>query len=293
MAFVSDAEQHKVNLVFDLGFHKGEDTGYYLAMGRRVVALEANKELVDQGKIRFAKAVADGRLVLIHAAVVGDHQSRRFKQLAFYPHPQRSEWGSVDLRWVRRNKEAHGLPHGEPLLVSTMSLPQLVQIYGCPSFLKIDIEGADEDVLSDLSMLTILPPTVSWETGKESLRAVLRQHSSLARLGYGKFRVVQQAFIECCAPVLSVDGSSWQFEPGCSGELPELSPRRWRSLMWVQSQYCLLFFVYILVGPRSFLRAQVAASNPFVNAIPRAIFAWSSRLHFPLPGWFDTHASLS
>ncbi len=176
MASVGDAEERKEDLVFDLGFHKGEDTGYYLAMGRHVVAVEANKELVDQGKIRFAKAVADGRLQLIHAAVVGDHQARRRSHLEFYPHPQRSEWGSVDLRWVRRNAEAHGLPHGEPLLVSTMSLPQLVQIYGCPSFLKIDIEGADEDVLSDMSLLTELPSTVSWETGKESLRAVLQQH---------------------------------------------------------------------------------------------------------------------
>ena len=30
------------NLVFDLGFHRGEDTDHYLALGHRVVAVEAN-----------------------------------------------------------------------------------------------------------------------------------------------------------------------------------------------------------------------------------------------------------
>ena len=81
MQSVVDAEQKKQDLVFDLGFHKGEDTGYYLAMGRCVVAVEANKNLVDQGKIRFEKAVADGRLLLIHAAVVGETQASLHQHL--------------------------------------------------------------------------------------------------------------------------------------------------------------------------------------------------------------------
>ena len=40
----------QADLVFDLGFHRGEDSGYYLAMGRRVVAVEANAELVAAGR---------------------------------------------------------------------------------------------------------------------------------------------------------------------------------------------------------------------------------------------------
>ncbi len=155
-----DASQ--ADLVFDLGFHRGEDTGYYLAMGRRVVAVEASAVLVDKGRKRFGAATSEGRLTLVHGAVVGAARRQQVQDMLFYPHPQRSEWGSVDGRWVRRNAEAHGLPHDPPVRVPDLSLEELVSRYGCPGFLKIDIEGADEAVLADLERMRQLPTHVSW-----------------------------------------------------------------------------------------------------------------------------------
>ena len=35
------------NLIYDVGLHLGEDTEYYLKKGFRVIAFEANPELVD------------------------------------------------------------------------------------------------------------------------------------------------------------------------------------------------------------------------------------------------------
>ena len=63
------------NLVFDLGFHRGEDTDHYLAIGHRVVAVEANPSLAEDGRQRFAAEISSGQLQLIHAAVVG-HKRR-------------------------------------------------------------------------------------------------------------------------------------------------------------------------------------------------------------------------
>lgn len=278
-------------LVFDLGFHRGEDTGYYLAMGRRVVAVEASAELVAAGRQRFAAALASGQLSLVHGAVVGSAQRARSARLLFYPHPQRSEWGSVDARWVRRNAEAHGLPHADPVAVPALSLEELVRRHGCPAFLKIDIEGADEAVLADLSRLAVRPGTVSWETGKESLRAVLRQHRQLRRLGYRRFRVVQQAYQERQAPARLAGGGSWVFEPGCSGSLPELSQRPWRTLGWVSGQYVLLFLAYALVGPHSKFRA-VARRPGRLGQLARSLERWARARCLPLPGWVDSHATL-
>ena len=42
MASVGEAPARQRDLVFDFGFHRGEDTGYYLAMGQRVVAVDAS-----------------------------------------------------------------------------------------------------------------------------------------------------------------------------------------------------------------------------------------------------------
>ena len=73
------------HLVFDLGFHRGEDTDHYLAMGHRVVAVEANPSLAKQGRERFAAAISSGELTLIHAAVLGE--GRALSAVAFHPHP--------------------------------------------------------------------------------------------------------------------------------------------------------------------------------------------------------------
>lgn len=281
------------DLVFDLGFHRGEDTGYYLALGRRVVAVDASADLIAAGRNRFPEALQTGQLTLVHAAVVGADQRATQDQLLFYPHPTRSEWGSVDMRWVRRNAEAHGLPHADPVKVPTICLEELVERHGCPSFLKIDIEGADEAVLADVSRLSVRPATLSWETGKESLRAVLRQHQRLTALGYREFRIVQQAWLDHTPPVKSMKGRTWTFEPGCSGPMPEFSQIPWRGLQWVKCQYILLFMAYRLVGPRSWFRAAARHPSPLINVIPRCIQAWAEKRRFPLPGWVDSHARLS
>jgi FkbM family methyltransferase len=282
----------QADLVFDLGFHRGEDTGYYLALGLRVVAVDASAALLEAGRQRFSDSMDEGRLTLVHAAVLGAAQRAGCQEVTFYPHAERSEWGSVDARWVRRNAEAHGLPHAAPVLVPAVSLEELVSRYGCPGFLKIDIEGADEAVLADLERLTTRPAYVSWETGKESFWAVVRQHRRLAGLGYGHFRVVQQAFLECAEPAPCPDGGFWRFEPGCSGPLPVVLRQPWRPLGWVVLQYAALFWAYRLVGPRSWFRALARRGTPWIGGVPRRLQAWADRYQVPLPGWFDSHAVL-
>lgn len=282
----------RADLVFDLGFHRGEDTGYYLAMGRRVVAVDASADLLAAGRERFAAAIAAGTLTLVHAAVVGAEQRAETAELFFYPHPQRSEWGSVDPRWVRRNAEAHGLPHSSPVRVPARSLEELVAQFGCPGFLKIDIEGADEAVLADLARLCVRPSYVSWETGKESLKAVLGQHRRLAALGYRHFRVVQQAYLHDLPPAACLGGGAWSFEPGCSGPLPELTRQPWYGLTWVELQYRLLFVAYGMVGPRSWFRAASRHSSCWIGGLPRWLLRQAHRRRIPLPGWVDSQAWL-
>ena len=293
MAFLGKSPARQRDLVFDFGFHRGEDTGYYLAMGQRVVAVDASAELIAAGRHRFADQLASGQLILVHGAVVGASQRAENDELLFHPHPQRSEWGSVDLRWVRRNAEAHGLPHTSPVRVPALCLEELVARYGCPHFLKIDIEGADGAVLADLERLKQRPIYVSWETGKESLRAVVQQHRRLALLGYQRFRIVQQAYVEHRPPANGAAGQSWRFEPGGSGPMPDRCRCRWHSLLWVEWQYRLLFAAYRLVGPRSWFRVAARHPSHLLGGVPRMIQRWADLNRFPLPGWVDSHASLS
>jgi len=277
-------------LVFDLGFHRGEDTDHYLALGHRVVAVEANPSLAAEGRKRFASAINRGQLHLVNAAVVGEH--RQLSSVAFHPHPSHSEWGSVDLRWVRRNAEAHGLPHEQPIPVQAVTLRSLVEDHGTPWLLKIDIEGADEEVLADLCTLKKKPAFVSWETGKESLAAVLRQHRQLHQLGYRRFRVVQQAYLERGPGVQLPCGSAYRFAVGASGPTPADSPKPWQSLTRVCLNYRLLFLLYGLIGPRSWFARASRSERRWLAWGPQQLRSWADRRNVPFPGWVDSHAAL-
>ena len=43
------------NLIFDIGFHKGEDTLFYLLKGYRVIAVDADPDLINEWKAIVAK----------------------------------------------------------------------------------------------------------------------------------------------------------------------------------------------------------------------------------------------
>lgn len=87
------------DLVFDVGMHRGEDTAHYLERGFRVVGVEANPELVDVVKDRFAEAIAAGRLTVVGAAV-----SERSDTVQFSVSDEKTDWGSLDSGFIARNK---------------------------------------------------------------------------------------------------------------------------------------------------------------------------------------------
>ena len=76
-------------LIFDIGFHKGEDTRYYLYKGYNVVAVDAAENLIMEGKNMFQKEVESGQLILEHS-VVSSHDN---KISSFYISPN-SLWSS-------------------------------------------------------------------------------------------------------------------------------------------------------------------------------------------------------
>ena len=79
-------------LILDIGMHLGEDTEYYLARGFRVVAIEANPELVAVCKEKFRSDIQQGNLEILHGAIVEDRNQKevRFFKNCWVQHRLRS-----------------------------------------------------------------------------------------------------------------------------------------------------------------------------------------------------------
>lgn len=167
------------DLVFDLGFHNGDDTAFYLSKGLRVVALEANPGLVEAGERRFAGDVEAGRLTLLHKAVC-----EASGYVDFYVHPNKTDWSSV----LQTMAESDG-SRAQLVSVQTTDFVELCAEYGTPLYMKVDIEGCDTFVAQQLLGSGTPPQFVSFETSRRDYGALF---SYLYVAGYRQFQLVNQ-----------------------------------------------------------------------------------------------------
>ena len=199
------------DLVYDVGAHKGEDTSYYLKIGYKVVAIEANPELVEQLNINFRQYVENGNLIIVNQAI-----SDTSGTAVFYRNLKVSEWGTLHKSWKDRN-----LIYGassEEIRVNCIKLDEIVSIYGSPFYMKIDIEGYDDVALDSLSHLEVLPRYVSIEAEKKSLLTLYGQINKLRALGYIRFKFInQRSFKDICYINKFGQVSLHEFSKGSSG----------------------------------------------------------------------------
>ncbi|MHB9107474.1 MAG: FkbM family methyltransferase [Armatimonadota bacterium] len=163
------------DLIIDVGMHNGNDTAYYLHRGYRVVAVEANPTLADAGRARFEKEIAAGRLTLLNVGITASAGTA-----TFWVCESNSEWSAFQQEIAGRN----GVPC-HPVEVECVTFEQLLQTYGVPYYLKIDIEGHDIHCLRALRPPD-LPQYVSVESHSLDYLCLLRT------LGYSGFKCLNQ-----------------------------------------------------------------------------------------------------
>lgn len=174
------------DVIYDVGANNGDDTAYYLLKGYRVVAVEADPKLADALRTRFAREIDDGRAFILNCAVGAEDG-----EVTFYVNQNHSILSSLILPDTSPDPwKSHR--------IASRKLSSLVSEYGAPHFIKIDIEGADDIVLADMSGTGIRPEFISVEVHS----AIPLCH--LGVMGYSKFRLVNCARIGKAASPVSI-----------------------------------------------------------------------------------------
>ena len=220
------------DLIYDVGMNNGDDTAYYLHRGYRVVAIEANPKLVEAARERFQSEIAEGRLIIRNVGIAESEE-----ELPFWVCERHSEWSSFHWSIASRDESPH-----HQITVPCIRFQSVVQEFGTPFYLKIDIEGSDELCLKDLSPETA-PPYISVEASDIALLDLLRD------LGYDRFKCISQfhflplefppapvqlAFEEKLRASQPLDEfrtfDAWEFLSGSSGVFGSDLPGRWQTL---------------------------------------------------------------
>jgi FkbM family methyltransferase len=268
------AEICNLDLIFDTGAHIGEDTDFYLKLGYRVVAVEANPALADGLRQRFREAIADGRLILVDKAITETTGST-----SFFVNHKDSVWGTADPQWAARNRILGA--DSEQITVNCIRFADLIDEYGCPHYLKIDVEGADMLCIDALKTSSCRPKFISLESTKTSWSDLLKEFDTFEALGYTKFKVVRQGRHKS-GHFTAHDGRKFRyaFEPDASGPFGEDLGGRWIGRRQAILRYVPIFLVYKTIGDSTWLSRAL-----------RRISGVGHGLNF-IVGWYDTHAML-
>jgi len=259
------------DLIFDVGSHKGEDSDFYLKLGYRVVAIEAHPTLVQDLKKRFSDEINSGRYRLVDKAIGESEET-----ITFYINKQVSVWGTANPKWAKRNE---GLgTESEEIEVQSVRFSDVVTKYGCPYYLKIDVEGADMLCVDALQDLECRPKYISIESSKTSWSDLLNEFNALEKLGYTRFAVVDQKAHKS-GEFRNRSGQliSYSFVEGASGPFGEQINAVWLTKKQAICRYLPIFFLYKTIGDNTFL-PKILRRLPIIRRI----------LEFET--WYDTHA---
>ncbi len=254
------------NLIFDIGLHRGEDTEFYLKKGFRVVAFEANPDLVSHCRTRFQNEITTGRLTIVSGAIVPRCELDNGKEtITFYRNEGLSVWGTVRQDWAQRNEKLGAA--STCVEVAVIDFVAELRRYGIPYYMKIDIEGCDTVCLESLRSFAIRPHYVSIESSKLGLDSVRQELLLLQELGYDTFQVVEQSQLHVTQrmPPSAREGLAVNhtFEEGASGLFGRELSGRWLKLAQTLRRYRLICLLYrssvIRAGSIDSVSAEVVA----------------------------------
>lgn len=166
------------HLVFDVGAYRGSRTDIFLQLGARVVAVEPVKESVRNLFIRFH----DNPRVQIVPKALGAIEERA--EILLSEPCQFSS--SLSREYVQAGKQSgryssYGVRSWqETRNVSVTTLDKLIEVFGIPAFVKIDVEGYEDQVFKGL---THPLPAFSFEFHPHILEPALRSLDYLLRFG--------------------------------------------------------------------------------------------------------------
>ncbi len=282
------------DLIYDVGMHRGEDTDFYLKKGFRVVAFEANPDLVSFCKQRFASFLQNGKLVIIEGAIADPRNlASGQKTIKFYKNDSLSVWGTVCSEWATRN--IYRGTSSTTVEVEIIDFVGILEKYGIPHYMKIDIEGCDIICIDALKKFKEVPNYISLESSKTSLTAIQKEIDTLSELGYQLFQAIEQSSIPHThsLPYPAREGNyiDHVFEEGSSGLFGAELPNRWKDREEIIRQYRSICLGYALLGDFGKMNNWKFPGAYFLRGVTRQVLKRMTGA--PVPGWYDTHAALA
>jgi FkbM family methyltransferase len=179
-----------MNLIFDIGFNVGEftQTCFNKYPNCNVIAVDANPNLVNAASPHF---FTNYNFALLNNLV----SDKEGEEIDFYISPYATGVSTASTEFMKnsrftkgsKNVEANSIKWAPPIKVESITIDSMIERYGVPDLLKIDVEGYELNVLKGLTQKAN-DICFEWhEEEKDNLYKILEH---LQSLGYNQFGVI-------------------------------------------------------------------------------------------------------
>lgn len=157
------------DLIFDIGANEGFKTEIFLRLGAHVVAVEPDEAGQRALTGKFCKLRLAKRPVRIEGKAVSDKKGF----CTFWVHQAGSAKNTLNDKWVKTltcddRRFGERIEFNHKRTVETVTLEDLIEDHGSPFFIKIDVEGSEQNVIGGLKQPV---PYLSFEVNLPEFRA--------------------------------------------------------------------------------------------------------------------------
>lgn len=165
-----------MKLVFDIGANIGDTVEQFTLISSKVICFEPNPTLASELRGRFENS----SVVVDERAVSNKNGTQIFKI------SNANTISTLSEDWITNSRFTESYTWDTHVQVETVTLDSIVEQYGEPDYIKIDVEGHEFEVLTSFTKL--LPNTlISFEWAEEQKSKIESTIHYLNKLGYNMF----------------------------------------------------------------------------------------------------------
>lgn len=148
-------------IIYDLGCHNGSNIPYYLLKADVVIAVDANPKVCEIIRSRFKKEIKQKRLI-VNNFIITHQKSGSYDSFYIFEDLDVCSTVFPETKLFYKNKKLEKSDYSE-VKVITKNILDLVDDYGNPFYIKIDLENYDHIILKEIFKNKITPKYISSE----------------------------------------------------------------------------------------------------------------------------------